>query len=621
MIRQAITFLLLAVTCQLATAQNNAGWCGTELTPEYKEHYRVKDRSDYSHSGGSRGAVRYVPVVYHIVQRANGTDGISLKDVFISHCELNAYYQSSGIQFYIKELDTIKSDNIWAMSTPQGNTNYSLGYQTFSANNVANSCNVYITGKLPGLCGFATFPGSAGSSGGGIFMNRECVGFETKTFPHEMGHYFGLLHTFETSFGVEFVDGSNCSSTGDLFCDTPADFLDERVPCPYTGPEVDPQGDPYAPVLDESLFMSYFSDECVYRFSQEEENEMNNVLTNDRPNLLNQTLPDLTELDTTTVISPLAGDSTSVASATVFAWNAVQGAGFYRLTVQSALSGTVLVDTVTTGTAITISNLFTDKDYKYRIQALSFGNACSPFNSYTTFKTSAIKATFTVTAPTCFGENNGSINMTPTGGTAPYTYIWSNGSTTQDPNTLFAGVYQVTITDANGEVAVTSVTISDAADLQVNIVPVQNNLNAQVSGGLPPYIYQWNNGATGAYNTNIPMGVYSVTVSDANGCSEVQAFNFNSINDEQDTKVEMKVFPNPVSSAQTLNVQITLTNTTEGEISVMDITGAVMYSANRQLAQGLNSLQLPVGTLAGGNYLVRFKAANANKTVRVTVLK
>jgi hypothetical protein len=619
MIKPAITFLLAALLCQFANAQLNQGWCGAEVPAEFRQQYFSKDRSDYINFSGSRGTVRYVPVVYHIVQKTDGTLGVNLRDVLNTHCELNEHYLHSDIQFFIAEMDTIKSNTLWAMSTNGTTTNYNTGYQAFNTYNVDDVCNIYITGQLPGLCGFATFPGSA-PNGGGIFMNKECTGAGTKTLPHEMGHYLGLLHTFDSGSGIEFVNGTNCATAGDGFCDTPADFLNERVPCPYTGNETDPNGDLYNTVIDESLFMSYFSDNCVYRFSQMEENEMNSVLTNQRPGLLNQAVPDLSAPDTIEVISPAAGDSSLMANGTIFSWSRVPGAVYYNWVLQS---GNVLIaDTVTTDTFLLIGNLLVDQEYKFKVRALSLGNTCGVFNSFTSFKTSKIKAAFVVTAPTCFGENNGLINMTPLGGTAPYTYLWSNGSTAQNPFPLYAGTYFVTVTDATGETAVTQVSVGDGLIINLSISKVQNNLLSQVSGGLPPYVFMWSNGATTAAANNVTPGTYTLTVSDANGCSRVVSYTVNAVGlEDVENNIEMKVFPNPIQGNGNITLQLTLPQGQEGEITIMDIRGAVLQKQNTKLEQGLNTIKLSAAGLAGGNYLVRYNSPDADKTMRITILR
>ena len=84
-----------------------------------------------------------------------------------------------------------------------------------------------------------------------------------------MGHYFGLYHTHQTSFGKELVDGSNCETAGDLICDTPADpnLLSNRS-CVYEGSVVDENGAVYQP--DVTNYMSYTRHFCRSSFSEQQ---------------------------------------------------------------------------------------------------------------------------------------------------------------------------------------------------------------------------------------------------------------------------------------------------------------------------------------------------------------
>ena len=128
----------------------------------------------------------------------------------------------------------------------------------------------------------------------------------------------------------------------------------------------------------------------------------------------------------------------------------------------------------------------------------------------------------------CFGNSTGSINLTATGGTAPYTYAWSNNTTQEDPTNLAAGTYTVTVTDANGCTAQTSVTITQPqaglalSTTQVNVLCFGNStgsINLTATGGTAPYTYAWSNNTTQEDPTNLAAGTYTVTVTDANGCT------------------------------------------------------------------------------------------------------
>jgi PKD repeat protein len=129
----------------------------------------------------------------------------------------------------------------------------------------------------------------------------------------------------------------------------------------------------------------------------------------------------------------------------------------------------------------------------------------------------------------CFGANNGIATATPAGGTAPYTYLWSNGQTGAVASNLFAGTYIVTATDANGCSATDTVLVVDPAQLTAVISntstvscagQANGSATVNVTGGVAPYIYSWTNGQTTQTATGLAFGIHQVTVVDANGCSQ-----------------------------------------------------------------------------------------------------
>ncbi|MBE1615946.1 T9SS type A sorting domain-containing protein, partial [Flavobacterium sp. SaA2.13] len=119
-------------------------------------------------------------------------------------------------------------------------------------------------------------------------------------------------------------------------------------------------------------------------------------------------------------------------------------------------------------------------------------------------------------------------DLTVTGGTAPYTYVWNTTATTQDLTDLTAGTYDVTVTDANGCSATASVTVTEP-DALVAVGTVDSNVDCfegnegsatvNVTGGTLPYTYEWDNSATTSTITELTAGTYDVTITDANGCT------------------------------------------------------------------------------------------------------
>ncbi|MDO9185737.1 MAG: hypothetical protein Q7W13_06975, partial [Bacteroidia bacterium] len=128
----------------------------------------------------------------------------------------------------------------------------------------------------------------------------------------------------------------------------------------------------------------------------------------------------------------------------------------------------------------------------------------------------------------CFGGSNGSASVVATGGTPPYSYLWSNGQTNTNATGLIAGAYTVTTTDSKNCTSIASVTITQPAVLSANVSQTNvscyggNNGSALVStpsGGTFPYTYLWSNGQISASITELAIGTYSLTVTDAKGCT------------------------------------------------------------------------------------------------------
>lgn len=220
------------------------------------------------------------------------------------------------------------------------------------------------------------------------------------------------------------------------------------------------------------------------------------------------------------------------------------------------------------------------------IVTITDANGCKFVETVELSQPDSILIDFTFSKPLCSGDSNGFIIAAPTGGTGPYSYAWSGGQTGDTLSGIPVGNYSVTVTDANGCSKPKLVTLTGNPILQGSIATLATISCAGVcdgymevtpSGGVEPYAYAWSNGATSAKNINLCAGIYTVTVTDANGCAIVTSEGLSS--------------PNPINTAVNTNTGVGCNGTWSTSYNVCCRSNGISNVTN----PGFESIHVDIG--------------------------
>ena len=225
--------------------------------------------------------------------------------------------------------------------------------------------------------------------------------------------------------------------------------------------------------------------------------------------------------------------------------------------------------------------------------------SCSAIKNFTISENPILNISAISTPPKCFGGQDGSVNITPTGGSGAYTYNWSNNAKTQDISGLSAGPYSVTVTDSNGCTKEITVVLQAPNNLVVSgstgntfCAMSKGSITLNVSGGNPAYSYKWSNSSTAKDLTNLAAGNYSVTVTDSNNCTKTSNF---TVIDQGNILIQETI------------IQASCLNPTGGSISINITGGTAPLSVDWSSGQkNINS----ISNLLPGNYSVTVVDAN-----------
>ena len=227
-----------------------------------------------------------------------------------------------------------------------------------------------------------------------------------------------------------------------------------------------------------------------------------------------------------------------------------------------------------------------------------------------------LSETAVVTDNVCFGGVDGSIDITVSGGTVPYTYIWNTGAVTEDLSGIAAGDYSVDVEDANGCTLTSieyTVTEPNTTALEATIAIVHESesgasdgsATVTASGGDSPYTYEWADGfGTNETISNLTTGIYCVEVTDANGCRIALCGTVGRATGVEDLIgiSEMALFPNPTSGKVALHVSFI--NVNDAEVAIVDVLGKVQESVHFSETDEIDQL-FDMTAYAAGTYFFR----------------
>ncbi len=218
----------------------------------------------------------------------------------------------------------------------------------------------------------------------------------------------------------------------------------------------------------------------------------------------------------------------------------------------------------------------------------------------------------------CAEPCTGIADASVTGGTFPYSYLWSNGETTVAITDLCAGTYSLTVTDANSATATANVVITSPPAFVVTdtISPAScascadGSISLGITGGTPPYSITWNTGATTTSITNQLPGNYTYTIIDTLGCTTFGnitiEFTLGITNSDFNTTIQ--IYPNPTFEKLTISGDL-LKN---AKIEISDLLGRKLISELASTTQ----TSINVSTLPSSAYILSVQLSDGSKVIK-----
>lgn len=251
-------------------------------------------------------------------------------------------------------------------------------------------------------------------------------------------------------------------------------------------------------------------------------------------------------------------------------------------------------------------------------------NGCQVIDSTTISQPTSLMLSLTGVDLLCYNDSTGMVNAMVSGGTASYSYSWNNGDTSANISGLAKGKYILAITDSNGCMITDSVSINEPTQISLSSISTaefignDGSIDLTAVGGTLPYLFDWDNDGVGDNDdtedlASLAGGVYTVIVTDSNGCTKTLVDTVDSYVgiDDQNAGVSMSVYPNPAKEAFT----ITLNKMVNGTISIYDVEGRAVYTdkINSQLTT------ISLESFVNGVYYLSINDSKINLRTKIVV--
>lgn len=233
-----------------------------------------------------------------------------------------------------------------------------------------------------------------------------------------------------------------------------------------------------------------------------------------------------------------------------------------------------------------------------------------------------VNANASITDISCNGAADGEVFVNPMDGTPGYSVAWDSGDMGFVLSDLDAGFHTYTVTDANGCTYVDSAEVIEPAAIALTTTVVDETVTGNgeidltVTGGTAPYTFDWDNDGTGDYDaedlTGLTEGVYTVVVTDANGCTETTTASLNSlVSVDNKGNILFEVYPNPAIE----NFTISVNEAGKFNVTIYNVLGDVVYVEN------LNASKSTISTanFESGTYFVTVSSEESTSTLRLIV--